>query len=147
MSELSGMLTEAEWAGLRAREEKGEHLPCPGCRTSGSDPRSFHTKVASRLGGDRHYVACKRCGYWQDVGEPAVRAWMSQHECERASVVGGPAFHCEHCNQDLQPGADGVIRHGCGKYLLPKDNDYLCKTCGRKFGRESQAPWELEWTE
>jgi hypothetical protein len=141
-----GILSEAQWLDLRAREHSGEALPCPGCRTRCTDPRCVHTYDREADGRKARYVACKRCGFWP-VGKPSERAWTSVHRCERASVVGGPSFRCEHCDRDPSPGPDRVIRHDCGKYMLPEDVNYTCRTCGRVFGRESQTPWELEWVE
>jgi hypothetical protein len=70
-----------------------------------------------------------------------------QHRCEKQSVAGGPSFFCEHCEQHLSPGADGMIRHYCGKYMLPEDVSYRCRTCDCVWGRESETQWELEWVE
>ena len=40
-----------------------------------------------------------------------------------------------------------MIRHYCGKYMLPEDVSYRCRTCDCVWGRESEIQWELEWVE
>ena len=57
-------------------------LPCPCCRMYGLD--------SPRSDGKRNYRACKLCGFWQNVGEVAVFAYLAV--CPHYFSDGGAAY-------------------------------------------------------
>jgi len=114
------------WDADRAAEASGVPLSCPDCLSSDW----FHPVAAPLSGGlERHYRACKRCGFWQEAdGTPAYRTWQSTHKCV-AQANSQPV--CAHCGTTVAPDpATGLLVHPCGKYLLPTEDGYVCATCG-----------------
>lgn len=123
--------SEADWQRDIALRLEGVIATCPDCGSDGD----FGPKEA-----DRHYRACKVCGFWQFVDEEPFRCWQSQHECMRQ----GPPMthHCVHCDRTYHASPDGWIVHRCGKYLKPWDDGYTCQTCEASYGRESEVGWK-----
>src|SRR5260370_34413891 len=124
-------------ANYQAERRQTPPLACPDCGSTGDyGPRA----AAHPDGTERHYRACKVCGFWQEAdGSPAYRCWKSQHGCARLL---DPAYTSPFCGQTLRPAEpEGVAVHTCGKYLKPDEDDYFCTTCGHWIHRASQAPW------
>ena len=130
---------EEAWQADLALEASGLVLTCPDCQGTGW----FHP-VAAPLpdARERHYRACKRCGFWQEAdGTDAYRTWKSIHICVSRPTA---PFNCAFCDTTITPEAStGVATHQCGKYLRPTEGGYLCTTCGVWQGRETLTPWPV----
>lgn len=85
------------------------------------------------------------CGFWQAAdGSPPVRCWQSLHTCEHQLPPETREMTCEHCLQTFRAAQPGeMIEHLCGKYLLPDDPGYECRTCGKHLGQNSATPFPL----
>ena len=133
---------EPDWQAEVKRQES-EILACPDC---GSSENYEPKKAVGRDGTERHYRACKMCGFWQEAdGSDAYRCWKTEHVCVRHV---GTQHTCPFCNQVLRPKEpEGTVTHTCGKYLMPNETGYFCTTCAEWYGRESEVPWPLRGSE
>ena len=83
----TNIYTEDDWDSEMAAlySERGCPPGCPQCGRSGFyGPREAE--------GSRRYRACKFCGFWQHVGQPAVTNKPTVHNCEEWPKVAGAAY-------------------------------------------------------
>lgn len=125
--------TEEDWYAAVVGRMKGERLACPECGSH----RDFYPKTGKNSDGtERHYQACRMCGFWQEAdGTPAYRCWKSTHRCD-PGLPAEEEYSCEHCSQTQLSGP-----HDCEWYLKLWEEGYACVTCGQYLGRETKRAW------
>src|SRR5260370_14783748 len=66
-------------ANYQAERRQTPPLACPDCGSTGDyGPRA----AAQPDGTERHYLACKGCGFWQEADDsPAYPCWKFLHVC------------------------------------------------------------------
>lgn len=126
--------TEREWRRDERRRLGGTKLPCPDC---GSAENYGPRKHSHADGSERHYRACKVCGFWQEAdGSPAYRAWLAVHRCVQPLRAGQDVGVCRVCGAGfaVQEPSKGW-EHECGRYLTPWERGFDCTNCGRFIDR------------
>ena len=95
------MLTLQEWQNLKIQIENSHNcsifgscvVPCPKCHTKGF--------FSPRQAQERKYLACKFCGFWQEVGGESY--FCIQIYCLNCSALGwikpNEETHCPNCGQ------------------------------------------------
>ena len=132
--------TEPDWQGDEASRRAGRPLfRCPDC----SSDADFGPKAHKRTdGSERHYRACKNCGFWQEAdGSPPYRVWLAQHDCVLVLRPGQLNAECPTCgNRWTVTQETHHIPHTCAKYLTPWEPGFQCTNCGQFIDDQHKKP-------
>ena len=134
--------TEPDWQREMAQSVGGASLACPDC---GSASRYRPYGYRRSDGSERHYRACKACGFWQEAdGSQPYRVWLPLHNCAVQLRPDQIVFNCPVCGRTfVSPKPGAVFTHVCGKYLTPWESGYTCPTCRKHLDRASAVPFPL----
>ena len=127
--------TEPEWQKDESHRLTGGSFRCPDCNSEENFWPKHHLRSD---GSERHYRACKICGFWQEVdGSAPYRIWLAAHTCAVRLRPGQLTVTCVTCENRLiaEPGSS-EIQHRCGKHLSPWEEGFSCGNCGEYIGRE-----------
>jgi len=124
---------EPDWQRDALQQSQGAQLACPDCGSCLNYGPRWHARAD---GTERHYRACKVCGFWQEAdGSQPYRVWLPVHTCTIQLRPDQCVFHCPVCSTTTgseQAGAQ--ITHECGKYLAPWETGYVCRNCSTSLG-------------
>ena len=134
--------TEPKWHGDEVRRLAGHRPACPDC---GSD-QDFGPRHHSRPdGSERHYRACKACGFWHEAdGLARLPRLACAHDCAQPVGPAQLVATCASCGQRLTAGAHSEpILHVCAKYLTPWEPGFTCTNCRAFVDRSFLRPHPL----
>lgn len=128
--------TEPEWERDEAARLNVAWPSCPDCGSAEDFGPRHHDRTD---GSQRHYRACKFCGFWQEAdGSPAYRIWLCIHECQVRLRQGQIIAHCTVCDADgIAPIGSVEWPHRCGRFLTPWESGFTCSNC-RQFITSSE---------
>ena len=94
--------SESDWCREMLVVAKGPRLRCPEC----GSPANYQPHAVERDDGStRLYRGCKRCGFWQDVGESPYRCYLAMHLCQGTPqarpIPVGETWNCEDCEAHI----------------------------------------------
>lgn len=134
--------TEPDWQREEVQRLAGSRFECPDC---GSD-KDFGPKAHLRAdNSERHYRACKICGFWQEAdGSPPYRVWLATHDCVIRLRPGQLVAKCTTCgNSFTVPPGTTEVPHSCGRFLTPMETGFICSNClqfiDRSHGRAMES--------
>jgi len=131
--------TERDWERDEGQRRVGARPVCPDCGSSDDFGPRAHEQAD---GPERHYRACKACGFWQEAdGSPPYRVWLATHFCVVRLLPGHVVVACPACGQTIVRAYDvDAVAHRCGKYLTPREPGFSCVNCGQFIDRSFMEP-------
>ena len=126
--------TEPDWQHDEVSRRMKARFTCPDCGSRKDYGPRHHRRDDN---SERHYRACKNCGFWQEAdGSPPYRVWMAVHQCAQRLRPGQLAVDCSVCGQteEVLLGTS-EWPHDCGKYLPPWEMGFHCSNCGQFIGQ------------